>query len=798
MADEDFVTTLRVLYAEDNAFDVDLTRAHFDAHAPEFELDVVRTGEECLARLESRQYDVLLLDNHLPDMDGPVVLRHLAARRTHVPVVVTTSVGHEALAVQVLHLGACDYLPKEGSYVTRLPAALKNAIAEHRTGQAPQYPGERPERRILYVERHPSDVDLTLSHLSEVAPHLHVEVLSSADRALSLLAEAQFDLVVCDLRLPEMNALDLLKEARARGLRVPFIVVTGGGDETAAVAALKLGAYDYIVKRDDYLTRLPHAIEHVIARCQLAEINRQLQRELAERQHLQQTTAEALALLDTLQKHAPIGIAFMDREYRFQRVNDELAALNGLPAEAHLGHTIEELVPGISPQVEPLYCRALKGEAVRNVEVSGTTAASPGVDRHFLVSFYPVRGTGQEVVGVGVAVADITERRHAEAALHEHAAALAEMARQKDEFLAMLSHELRTPLAPIRTALELLRRAGTSDEIAERAHDVIDRQVTHLARLVDDLLDVARITSGRIHLDMEAVGVSRIVADAIDSVGNLIAARHHRLETSVPEEPLTIWGDQTRLVQVLVNLLSNAAKYTHEGGTIRLIVTSDDRDAVFRVTDTGMGIPARLLPKIFDLFTQDERTLDRSQGGLGVGLTLVRRIAQLHGGSVEAHSEGRGCGSDFIVRLPLHVAGEAPNTGAAAGQSRRSPSTRCLVVEDSVDAAHMLELALTLEGHEVRLAFDGHDAVEAAASFRPEVVILDIGLPLMNGYDAARAIRQLPGLADVHIIAMTGYGQVSDYEKSRGAGFDDHLVKPVAFDALLRTLAAGRARSDTG
>jgi CheY-like chemotaxis protein/anti-sigma regulatory factor (Ser/Thr protein kinase) len=284
------------------------------------------------------------------------------------------------------------------------------------------------------------------------------------------------------------------------------------------------------------------------------------------------------------------------------------------------------------------------------------------------------------------------------------------------------------------------------------------------------------------------------VEDAIESTRDLIIARRHRFDTSLPEAPLTIRGDPTRLAQVLVNLLNNAAKYTAEAGTIRLRVTSEDGHAVVRVTDTGAGIPPRLLPKIFDLFTQDDRTLDRAEGGLGLGLTLVRRITELHGGSVAVHSEGRGRGSEFTIRLPLH-AGDVMSTRAVRVPSQPSHPLRYLVVEDNVDAARMLELALTIEGNDVRLAVDGSDAIASAAAFRPDVIVLDIGLPRMNGYDAARAIRQLPGLADVHIIAVTGYGQNADYEKSREAGVDIHLVKPVDLDELLRIVAVGRARS---
>jgi PAS domain S-box-containing protein len=791
MSDADTLQKVRVLYAEDSPFDADLTRAYFETDAPDFELTIVHTGEECFARLTNGAYDVLLLDNHLPDMDAVRVLQHIAASRAEIPIVVTTSVGDETLAVRLLQLGADDYVPKDGSYLGRLPGALRNAIAEHQTRQDP-HGGRRPERRVLYVEHHASDIDLTVTHLAEFAPHFTVEVVSSAAEVLTRLSQGHVDLVLTDLQLPQMNALDLLKEARARGLLVPFIVVTGGGDETAAVKALKLGAFDYIVKRDDYLTRLPHAIEHAIARFELAQINRRLQEELVERQRLQVATAEALSLLDSLQKHAPIGIAFMDRDYRFQRVNNELANIIGQPVARLLGRTVSDAAPELSRRIEPLYRRALAGEAVLNVDTVGASSTTSDDAQHVAVSLYPVRTANHEVLGVGLAASDITQRKQAEAALRDHANAMAELARQKDEFLAMLSHELRNPLAPIRTALELLRRAGAPDDLSARAQQVIDRQVTYMARMLDDLLDVARIRSGRIDLKVEMLDLRSIVGQAMDSVRDLIDARRHSLEALLPPDPVWLRGDPTRLVQVTVNLLNNAAKYTDEGGRIVVSVAEEGGHVVLRVQDTGMGIPARLMPKVFDLFTQDDRTLDRAQGGLGLGLTIVRRLIELHGGSVDARSQGRGFGSEFTVRLPLQPAPAAAAAPPASEPASRAHAKRCLVVEDNVDAARMLELALAIEGHDVRLAFDGRDAVELAAQYRPEVVVLDIGLPRMNGYDVARAIRKLPGLAGVHIIGVTGYGQAAETEKSREAGFDTHLVKPVELDILLRTIAFGR------
>ncbi len=790
---------LRVLYAEDSAVDADLTKVHFLRAAPDVDLEVVDSGAQCLARLAQRTYDVVLLDHHLPDMDGIDVLSELAAREVSPPVVMVTGVGDEALAVRVLGLGACDYVPKHGNYLDSLPAVLRHAAAEHRSVQTVRHAAGRHSRRILYVENHLPDIDLTSKHLADVAPHFRLEVVRSAAEALARLdSDAPVDLVLSDLRMPDMSALDLLRETRHRGLRVPFIVITGRGDEAAAVAALKLGAYDYIVKRDEYLTHLPFAIDNAIGRFQLAQLNQQLQAELVERKRSQQATAESLALLDTLQRHAPIGIGFTDRNYRFQQVNDELAAINGLPAQAHFGRTVAEIVPALWPQLEPIYRRVLAGVPVLKVEMSGETNARPGEERHWVSSYYPVRRLTQEVIGIGVFVSEITERKRAEAALREHALALAETARQKDEFLAMLGHELRNPLAPIRTALALLRRSGAQDPVVVRAHEVMDRQITHMVHLLDDLLDVARITNGRITLSEEDFDLGQIVREAADSVSALIEARHHDLQISLPPEPILIRGDVTRLVQVVVNLLNNAAKYTDEGGTIRVRVTVEQGHAVLSVTDTGTGISARLLPKIFDLFTQDDRTLDRAQGGLGLGLTLVRRITELHGGTVQAHSEGRGRGSEFIVTLPLHVPDEDARAPEAGVAPLSAPPRRCLVVEDNVDAARMLEVALESEGYEVRLAFDGRDAVAAATVFRPDAVVLDIGLPRMNGYDVARAIRLIPDLADVLIIALTGYGQDADRQKSYEAGCDQHLVKPVELAPLLNALAAGRMASTRG
>lgn len=370
-------------------------------------------------------------------------------------------------------------------------------------------------------------------------------------------------------------------------------------------------------------------------------------------------------------------------------------------------------------------------------------------------------------------------------------ARLAEEGRRKDEFLATLSHELRNPLAPLRNALHVLRHADADGPTFEKAHDVAERQVRHLARLVDDLLDISRITRGKVELRRAPVDLASAVAEAVETVRPLVEARRHELSVLLPAETLRLEADPIRLEQVLANLLTNAAKYTEPGGRIWLTAERDDSEVVLRVRDTGVGIPAAMLARVFDLFTQVEGSSEHSQGGLGIGLTLVRSLVEMHGGNVEARSEGLGQGSEFVVRLPAlpeTYAGQAKGKGSA-WEPGKSRALRVLVVEDNVDAAKSLAILLRLWGHEVHLAPDGPAALEMARVHRPEVVLLDIGLPGMDGYEVARRLREQGGPHRPLLLAMTGYGREEDCRRAQEAGFDRHLVKPVDLEELEGLLA---------
>jgi PAS domain S-box-containing protein len=377
----------------------------------------------------------------------------------------------------------------------------------------------------------------------------------------------------------------------------------------------------------------------------------------------------------------------------------------------------------------------------------------------------------------GVAV----ERRRAEEALRE-------ADRRKDEFLATLAHELRNPLAPMRNALQVIQLAGNNAEAVGQAREMMERQMRHMVRLVDDLLDLSRITRGKLELRKQTVELAAVVRTAVEASRPLIGVAGHHLAITLPPQPVFVDGDPVRLAQVFSNLLNNAAKYTEKGGHIWLTAERQGSDAVVSVRDSGLGIPREMLGRVFELFTQVDRTLEKAQGGLGIGLTLVRRLAEMHGGSVEAKSEGAGQGSEFTVRLPALLA--APDGGEAA-EEEIAPSSRrrILVVDDNRDSAVSLGMMLQLMGNEVRTAHDGLEGVRAAEVFRPDVVLLDIGLPVLNGYEAARRIRGQPWGEGIVLIAVTGWGQEEDRRRSKEAGFNFHLVKPLEPAALEKLLA---------
>jgi PAS domain S-box-containing protein len=405
--------------------------------------------------------------------------------------------------------------------------------------------------------------------------------------------------------------------------------------------------------------------------------------------------------------------------------------------------------------------------------------------------FAPVFGPDGEVVAIAGVTRDITERQSAEQAMREQAERLAESDRAKDEFLATLSHELRNPLAPLRNSVALLRRAARDDDPHAKIHAIMERQVNHLVRLVDDLLEVSRISRGAFSLRKEPVALAAVVRNAVETSAPLVQAGGHLLVESLPDEPLWLEGDPVRLAQILANLLNNAAKYTPDGGRIEIDARRDGGEAVVRVRDNGNGIAPDLLPRIFQMFSRGDGDTVRSAGGLGIGLALSLRLAQMHGGSLEASSAGPGTGSEFTVRLPL-AAADAALAAPPDAVPARLDGLRVLVVDDNSDAGDSIAVVLRELGADVRVLRDGATALDVFGEFLPAFVLLDIGMPGMNGYDAARSIRlRYPDVPAI-LVALTGWGQEDDRRRAREAGFDHHLVKPAELGTLHALLASPR------
>jgi signal transduction histidine kinase/CheY-like chemotaxis protein len=431
------------------------------------------------------------------------------------------------------------------------------------------------------------------------------------------------------------------------------------------------------------------------------------------------------------------------------------------------------------------------GDAAGAVIHNAVLTAADGAEHRIDVHLDPVRAENGKVSGSVVVLEESGDHELADAELRRRSDELLAADRRKDQFLAMLAHELRNPLAPIRNAVELMRQVESDDPAFQPSREMVERQVKHLARLVDDLLDVSRLTQGSIRLRKEMVDLGAVVERAVDATHSLIEGRSHTLSLSLPEPPLRLEADAARLEQVVANLLDNSAKYTMPGGHIWLSVERQGEEALIRVRDNGIGVPPDVLGRVFEPFVQSDGSLARSEGGLGIGLTLVRSLTEMHGGTVEAHSPGLGQGSEFVVHLPVRAAAALPEPPPPRETSPFTPArpVRVLVVEDNLDAAESLATLLRLWGHEVRVVHDGLDALDEARAYRPEVVLLDIGLPGLDGYQVAERLRSEVGLDHALLVAMTGYGQPEDRRRSREAGIHHHFVKPVE-PFVLRNLLA--------
>jgi PAS domain S-box-containing protein len=635
---------------------------------------------------------------------------------------------------------------------------------------------------VLHLEDSPLDAELILASLADGGINCTVVRVDTRAAFLSALRSGPADLILADYSLPSFDGIAALHLAHDLCPEVPFIFVSGALGEELAIETLKNGATDYVLKHR--LERLAPAVQRA-----LREARERAER-LKAREELRESEERFRLLVESTEDYAIISL---DPEGKVVSWNPG--------AERTLGYLEEEIVGKpfdlfFAPE------DVAAGRPARELQLAEETGRA--ADENWLVRRDGTRFWASGVTtslrdeagglrGFAKILRDLSERKQLEEALRFRAEQLAESDRRKDDFLAMLGHELRNPLAPIRNAAEVMGRNGLTDPNLKWVHGVIERQARHLARLVDDLLDIARINQDKITLRREPVELATVVRQSVETARPQIEARRHQLTVSMPDQPVWLDADPTRLAQVFANLLNNAAKYTDEGGRITLLAETEDggRSVVVRVRDTGTGISRDLLTRVFEPFIQADKSLARTQGGLGIGLTLVRRLTEMHDGRVEAFSEGPGKGSEFVVHLPARRPGPVA-TATRPGKDETRGGRSILLVDDNVDAAESLAMVLELQGNRVRTRHDGPSALVAVGEQRPDVVVLDIGLPLMDGYEVARRLRAAPGGDKLMLIALTGYGQSEDKQRATDAGFDYHLVKPVA-PGVLEKLIAGES-----
>ena len=626
--------------------------------------------------------------------------------------------------------------------------------------------------KVLLVDDEPAN----LLALHAVIGNLNVVTIEaySGAEALRRLREDEFAVVLLDVKMSGMDGFETAHAIRGRQetRHTPIVFLTAYDTDRAAIEkAYALGAVDLLVK--PIMPVVLHA--KVSGFVELFQYRKQIE---VQAERLRQTERRDFERkLRLAHQIAKIG------HWEWNSLTDEnlwspeIEALYGLPPGGFAGG-----YDGWVKLLHPDDVARAEGDVRRALETgdyfSEFRVVWPDGSVHWLETRAVVLKDGHDrpvrIVGVNM---EITDRKKQELQLRE-------ADRRKDEFLATLAHELRNPLAPVRYAVELLRGSG-DDKLKDRALGIIGRQIDQMVRLVDDLFDMNRISQGKVRLRPERVELNAVLQSALELVEPQIQSQAHDLTVTLAPEPTYLDADATRLAQVVSNLLNNAAKYTEKGGRIWLTAERQGQEAVVSVRDTGIGIAAEHLPRLFQMFAQATPALERSQGGLGIGLSLVRGLVELHGGRVEARSAGLGCGSEFIVHLPVAAEPmpQSPETGSC--EPVASPrSLKILAVDDNRDAADSLALMLRMLGHETRTAYDGEEALQIAAEYRPDAVVLDIGLPKLNGYEVARRLRQEPWGASLTLIALTGWGQDEDKRRAQEAGFDQHLTKPVDAAAL--------------
>lgn len=814
-------TLLRILHLEDDPIDARLVGNILLSGGVKAQVTLVTNRGDYEAAIEHDEFDLVLADYQLPIFDGMEALALWRERYPDVPFLFVTGTLGEECVVEALKNGATDFLLKDR--LSRLVPAVRRAMAEAEASDLRR----QAEQALRDSEERLRHANMELARRVTELGAANAEVRASRRAALNLMEDAlsaRSELEEINMRLraeiaERKQVEQALRESEAdyrslfeaagvgnaeiaietgRFLRVnkKFCQLTGYTAEelldgmvfsqlihpddrdTDMIGIIRFirGAVPAYEFEKRYICKINTVIwVHVACSLFRDSIGRPLRliavvQDITARKQAEEALREQHAILQTILDNATDVIFMKDRDGRYMVMNAAGAKITGKNVADILGRDAYALFP-------PEVAAEKMAEDHRLIinKTSGNFEESHNFDgrvQHFSTAKTVCCDLYGNVIGLVGIARDVTERREMEAALID-------ADRRKDEFLAMLAHELRNPLAPIRNAVQLLNLEGHDETRVAWVCDILERNVAHMVRLVDDLLDVSRITRGKVTLQNECVVLATILERAVETSRPLLDIKHHTLQVRLPEQPVYLCGDRVRLAQIFSNLLNNSAKYTTEGGHIELTAEVDGLFVLISVTDNGTGIRKELLPHVFDLFRQDECGLDRSQGGLGIGLTLVKRLVELHAGEVTARSAGLDQGAQFTVRLPiLNVIPEQTERADDVADSDTKNGLRVLVIDDNPDMAESIAVLLQMFGHRIEIAVDGAQGLDVAQRFEPDVVLLDIGLPGMDGYELARRLREAFASREVLLIALSGYGRSEDIVRATEAGIDHYLVKP--------------------
>lgn len=747
-----------ILVVEDDVGAAVLQRRHLERAG--YRVAVASNFAEAEHVLSGGEVKLVLMDYRLGNASGLEVHRRLKAAGFDVPVIMVSGAITDQTVIEAMRAGVRDVVVKDVAYLQYLPEAVREVVKQ--ATSVSDWVQEPASAAVLVIEDDVGVATLQKRRLERAG--YSVMIATDTQQAESIVADGKINLLVLDFRLQgSTTGLDVYEHLKSRGFNIPAILVTAFGDQEVAIRALRAGVRDFVAKSAGYLDYLPTAVDRVAAQVRV------------ERKLLESEQRLASIVGTTLD-----AIAMCDEDSRILLFNRSAEAMFECEAQSALQRRLVEFIPelrlacgaGPGPTAAPGSQPGL--QHTQQVEATGDRGRRTPLE--VSVSDFAIHGKRFFTV----IARDISERRRTEAQLRD-------ADRRKDEFLGMLAHELRNPVAAIMNASEVLTRTA-ADPNEQKLSGIVRRQTIALSRMVDDLLDVSRVTLGKIKILREPLKLQDVAARAADNVREFAERQGLTFEVETTGAPLDVIGDATRLEQVLMNLLNNAIKFTSPQGRVSLITTRDGDHACVRVRDTGVGMSPSLIPTVFDLFVQGETSLDRSKSGLGIGLALVKKLVELHGGQVRAVSAGLGQGSEFIVRLPLAPPGAEVRPVDPCGDEAM-PSLRVLVVDDQHDIADSITMLLLVCGHSAKAVYDGTEALRLCRAERPDVMFVDIGMPGVTGYQLAQQVRADPALANVRLVALTGYGGEHDRANALSAGFHTHLTKPVTLQVLTTALA---------